>query len=150
MTQRNKNLQKILDFFHLQRKVIIHKIIQEVSESRGKICLTPSQWPLIMFLEHNQASSIKELAKTFGITSSAATQLVDGLVQNKYVQRKNDSNDRRRILLSLTSKAKQDLKEIQKKTEKFFISIFSNLSEKELESYVKINQKITDTLLKKS
>lgn len=149
MAPRSQNIQKLLDFFHLQRKLIISKTIQEVSKNKSKIKLTPSQWPLVMFLENNGASSIKDIARAFGTSSSAATQLVDSVIRNGYAQKKNDSRDRRLQIITLTPKAKRDMEKVRKNIEQLIISTFEKLSDQELEDYLRINKKIVASIPKK-
>lgn len=142
MSPRSNLSREILELLHLQRKTILGRIIQEVARRKDN-CLTPSQWPLIMFLEHNEGINIKRIAQTFGISSSAATQLIDSLVKNGYAERKNDVSDRRMLMINLTRKAKNELRRIQKKAESFILPIFEHLSDNELKDYIRINRKIT-------
>ena len=45
---------------------------------------------------------MSEISERFEVTPAAASQLVDKLVQNGYIQREEDPNDRRAKLLNLT------------------------------------------------
>ncbi|HSG42048.1 MAG TPA: MarR family transcriptional regulator [Anaerolineales bacterium] len=65
------------------------------------------QFSTLMQLFHKGASGMSELSEAFGITPAAASQLVDKLVQNGFIAREEDPNDRRAKLLNLTDKGRE-------------------------------------------
>src|SRR5438128_1296896 len=69
--------------------------------------LNRAQVELLFFLSHNQDVTIKDIAANLNTTSSAATQLVTGLVTDKLAARVGDTADRRSVRIHLT-KAGQD------------------------------------------
>ena len=66
--------------------------------------LTVSQVKSIYLLAHHHALAISELADLLGIGNPAASILVQQLVEQELVERAEDLNDRRRTLVSLTSR----------------------------------------------
>ena len=111
-----------------------------VNKKHPSITLAQSR---ILFLIAEQTDmSVKQLANTLQTTSSAITQLIDGLVAQNYVQRTESELDRRMLLISLTPHGEVELKQIKQERLAYFSSLLSCLSAEELETYVKINQKI--------
>lgn len=62
---------------------------------------------ILAFLKKNQGSAMSEVAKSAGLTTAAATGSVDTLERHEYVVRMRDGLDRRKVLVSLTSKGTQ-------------------------------------------
>ena len=68
--------------------------------------LSMPQFGLLMQMHHKGACGMSEVSDRFDITPAAASQLVDKLVQNGFVQREEDPTDRRAKLLNLTDKGR--------------------------------------------
>lgn len=66
--------------------------------------LTFSQVKAIALLAHHGSLSVGELAALLGVGSPAASILIQQLVEQKLAGRKEDPRDRRRTLVSLTSR----------------------------------------------
>ena len=92
-----------------------------------------------------KGAGIKEIAEKLEMTSSAATQLVDGLVENGYLIRKNNTIDRRAILLEISPKHRKKMNNIKEKAIERFTVLFKTLNDKELATYAALQKKIIDT-----
>jgi DNA-binding MarR family transcriptional regulator len=68
--------------------------------------LSMPQFGLLMQMHHKGACGMSEVSERFEITPAAASQLVDKLVQNGFVKREEDPQDRRAKLLNLTDKGR--------------------------------------------
>jgi len=64
--------------------------------------VTNAQGQIVVCIAKTPGVGIKEVASRLNITSSAVTQLVDGLVRNGLITREQDSRDRRALRLALT------------------------------------------------
>ncbi len=64
--------------------------------------LTYSQAQVLFHLARNPKSLATDVARTFGITLPAVTQVVDRLESKKFVERTENARDRRQMLLTLT------------------------------------------------
>ena len=64
--------------------------------------LTYSQAQVLFHLGRNPNSLVTDVARTFGITLAAVTQVVDRLVGKRFADRAANPRDRRQVLLSLT------------------------------------------------
>jgi DNA-binding MarR family transcriptional regulator len=127
----------------MNRKEIFAKIIEnmgvlhrfgaghKVSNSHQKMP-TRSQICFMAMLAHEDSKTIKELAKQFSMSSSAATQIVDGLVKEKILLRQIDKKDRRKINISLTDLGKKKLLLAKKLRIKIMSKYFEALTDQEL------------------
>ncbi len=64
--------------------------------------LTYSQAQVLFHLARNPKSLVTDVARTFGITLPAVTQVVDRLESKRFVERLENARDRRQVLLTLT------------------------------------------------
>lgn len=69
--------------------------------------LSMPQFSVLMQLHHKGACGMSEISERFEVTPAAASQLVDKLVQNGFIVREEDPNDRRAKLLDLTDKGRE-------------------------------------------
>src|SRR5262245_52124780 len=100
MTKRQKLIEEILHSFHAIRNITKAKA---VGLGHQKF-IAHSRWFVLMMIEHFKKRSIKDIANEMEISSSAATQLVDILVQAGFVIRGEDAKDRRLVELRLSAK----------------------------------------------
>jgi len=94
--------------------VFMHRSMSGWKQFAKSCGLSMPQFSILMQLHHKGAFGMSEVSERFEITAAAASQLVDKLVQNGFVQREEDPKDRRAKLLNLTDKGK---KLIQKGTD---------------------------------
>jgi DNA-binding MarR family transcriptional regulator len=73
--------------------------------------LSMPQFSVLMQLHHKGACGMSEISERFEVTPAAASQLVDKLVQNGFIVREEDPNDRRAKLLDLTDKGRELLEQ---------------------------------------
>ncbi len=142
MIDRKKIIEELLQSMYAMR----HKLMVGYTEKKEMV-VTPSQGCVLRFVRENKSVNVKSVATTLHITSSAATQLIDGLVQNKYLIRNDNALDRREISLELTPKAKKLLKEFKEKGMQKMIGLFETLNDKELVEYAKLNKKINENII---
>lgn len=104
--------------------------------------ITHSQLFVLAIVEAHPTIGIKEIANKINSSSSAATQLVDGLVASGYVLRKSNAKDRRALQLELSAKGRKHITELKKRGMKTMITLFNALNDKELALYLKLHKKI--------
>jgi DNA-binding MarR family transcriptional regulator len=107
---------------------------------------TRASMGVLMVVDNFGQRSVKELASLFGVTPSAATQLVDGLVRDNLIQRRQDPDDRRKVALSLTAKGKQVLEKTKQTHLKSFVRMLSPLTDQELNQFKVLQSKIIEGL----
>lgn len=142
MLNRKQKVEELLeDFKLLKRTSVFHH-----PNSLDIPHITPAQWGVLMFIEQNKESTVKDVANNLSITSSAATQLINGLVDSSYLTREMSKKDRRTVILSLSKKTKTHVDKMKKDCLRQFLKIFEVLSDKEFSEYILINKKIVERL----
>jgi DNA-binding MarR family transcriptional regulator len=87
--------------------VAMQHSLQERAHLAKQSGLSMPQFGILMQIHYRGNCGISDISNRFDITSAAASQLVDKLVQSGLVQREEDPQDRRAKLLNLTEKAKE-------------------------------------------
>ncbi|MEI8196004.1 MAG: MarR family winged helix-turn-helix transcriptional regulator [Phycisphaerae bacterium] len=64
--------------------------------------LTVPQFRTLMFLQHQPAGSVSEVAEHIGLALPSMSKLIDGLVARNFLTRTQHPTDRRRLQLALT------------------------------------------------
>jgi DNA-binding MarR family transcriptional regulator len=80
---------------------IVQTIRMEMRSGRDSNISIP-QFRTMRFIQRNPDSSLSNLAEHLGLTLPSVSKLVDGLVKQKLVTRKESTADRRRLILELT------------------------------------------------
>jgi DNA-binding MarR family transcriptional regulator len=146
MDDRRKLIEKILEDIH----AIKHEIATEIHLFSANIQITHSQWLVLHLVKSNGTINLKDLANLLDTTSSAATQIVDGLVNKGLLLRKRNPDDRRTLKIELSEKFKNQFDSIKNKSFKTLSSLFDVLDNDELSKYCKFNSKIANKILLKS
>jgi len=80
---------------------IVQAIRMEMRRGRASNISIP-QFRTLRFIQRNPDSSLSHLAEHLGLTLPSVSKLVDGLVKQKLVTRKESTADRRKLTLILT------------------------------------------------
>jgi DNA-binding MarR family transcriptional regulator len=136
-THRAQLIAELLEGMH----AFNHRFLSKMRSDSG---LPFSQMAVLHLVEEHGGTSIGELSKLLGITSSAVTQLVDELEHKGYLFRQSRLDDRRALEINLTQKCKTDLAELKIAQVERLGALFNALSDEELEQYVALNKKLTD------
>jgi DNA-binding MarR family transcriptional regulator len=95
---KRKELVKVV-LAHFQRNsgqgVVLSQLIAEKSG------LSPTDLETLGFLEQEGPMTAGRLAQLSGLTTGAVTRLIDRLEAAKYVRRRDDPTDRRRVVVEL-------------------------------------------------
>ena len=118
--------------------IIRQKIASIMNLSLKHIPLTYSQWQALNHVRKQKKVSIKELAALLDITSSAATQIVDGLVKKGFLVRERSRQDRRMQKITLSRKSLIQMEKSMKK----ICPLFNALDDDELTEYCRLTAKI--------
>jgi DNA-binding MarR family transcriptional regulator len=108
--------------------------------------LNRSQFEVMMFILRSENPTIKDIAKAFTITSSAATQLVEGLVHKGLVERRESEEDRRIVNVFLSKEGEAKCKTFKKLVFMQMTKKLTTLSDQELLAMKKIADKVTAAL----
>ncbi len=113
--------------------VVMRTIRTEMRNRRGAE-LTVPQFRTMLFLDRNPSSSLQDLAGNLGLTSPTVCKMVDGLVADGLVTRQDSSEDRRKVLLALTSRGQVILDQAQSGTRARLAEILSVLNAEDRET----------------
>lgn len=105
---------------------------------------SPSQVGILLLIARQGPQSLKELARHMCMSSSAATQLADGLIKDRLLTRTEDQTDRRRISLALTESGKRRLSQARKEHVAVLAKFLDPLTENELIEWKRLQRKIID------
>jgi DNA-binding MarR family transcriptional regulator len=75
--------------------------------------LTYAQAHVMFHVARNPNTLMTDVARTFGITLPAVTQVVDRLVAKKLVERRDNPRDRRQVLLAVTPGGQALVRELE-------------------------------------
>ncbi len=138
MNNREQKIKELMESIQLLKHNITFKTGGYAKIPR----VTASQWGVLMMIEEHSGGTVKDVAKALGVSSSAATQLIDGLVANGYVVRDEDTEDRRKVILKLSKKTKKQVERMKIERTKNLLKLFKVLSDKELDQFILLNKKI--------
>jgi MarR family transcriptional regulator, organic hydroperoxide resistance regulator len=86
--------------------VFMHRSMRSWHRFAKSTGVSMPQFSILMQLHHKGACGMSQISERFDISNAAASQLVDKLVQNEYVERAEDPTDRRAKVLQIAPKGK--------------------------------------------
>lgn len=92
---------------HKWMDIFMHRSWRSWNHLAKSTGLSMPQFGILMQVHHRGNCAIGDVSEHFDITSAAASQLVDKLVQNGLIHRDEDPNDRRAKMLNLTDKGRE-------------------------------------------
>ena len=98
--------------------------------------LSMSQLGALFQIRHRGSSGVTDLGDDLGVTSSAASQLLERLVQQGLILRSEDPSDRRVKQLVLTEKGLQVLQESIRARQSWLSDLAETLSDSEREAVI--------------
>jgi DNA-binding MarR family transcriptional regulator len=137
MTDRKQQIEQLMERLHsLKRRMTPD------SQGAGEDCLAHSQWLVLHLVSRQEGIGIKELAAQLGISSSAATQIVDGLVGKGFLNRQPSLEDRRALHLSLPEESRRRVESAKEHRLERIGAIFGILDDPEFQTLVTLLDKV--------
>ncbi|MGR3309980.1 MAG: MarR family winged helix-turn-helix transcriptional regulator [Candidatus Brocadiales bacterium] len=115
ITVRNL-MQEVTRGFHIFEK--------NVSISCG---VTPSQWSTLLAFDDTDVLKMNELSKRLTLATSTMTRMIDNLVREGLVERKQDFTDRRTVMVCLTKEGKQLTKRLHRLQSEYFSTLLDHI-----------------------
>jgi len=145
MIDRRSRIEGLIQNFHTIR----HRLLTGTYILSAKNQIPNSQWMVLRIVYQNEGIGVKELSRMLGISSSAATQLVDSLVKKGHLVREQSPEDRRALKIRPSKKTKEliDISNTQALGKVY--SLFDVLSDEELQKYCDLSKKVADKMLGK-
>lgn len=127
--------------------VNIRRIIKLYDHMLKPVCedygLMPIEATIISFLHnHPGRDTAAEIAELRMLSKSSVSQGVENLIQKGLLVRSQDTEDRRKIHLSLTEKAEPITEDIEKVWRGFRDKIFRGFSEEEEKAFLQYNERL--------
>ncbi|MDD4201919.1 MAG: MarR family transcriptional regulator [Candidatus Omnitrophica bacterium] len=99
---------------------------------------------VIEMLKDKNVCQMKDVAGVLGVAMSTATALIDRMVETNYVKRAADTNDRRVVLIHLTSKAQKISTLIDKVRSETVKKVYSVLTSDEQDTLLALIKKVVE------
>lgn len=107
-----------------------------------------ARYLILVILLHcpERKATPNEIAKELNVTRGNMTGLIDGLLKDGFVTKKMDREDRRKVWIEVTPKAKERLNEILPDYFSRMAKFMSVLKKEEIETFTKLAKKLQTNL----
>ena len=113
--------------------VCMHHSMRNFFHYSIKSGLSMSQIGALFWVSHKGNCAVSDIGEVLGITSAAASQMLERLVQQGLVLRSEDPTDRRMKQIALTDKGRQVLQESIQARQSWLSDLAEALSDREKE-----------------
>jgi DNA-binding MarR family transcriptional regulator len=133
-------VKEILAGFQRQsgQTVLLSQVIADKTD------LSPTDLETMGFLEQEGPVTAGRLAELTGLTTGAVTRLIDRLEAAKYVRRRSDSADRRRVVVELNRARMKDFDQFYGPMSSESAKLLERYTEKELELVARLLRDMYD------
>ena len=90
--------------------------------------------------------TLNQLAEKCGITRQSTKQLVDKLVEKGYVTLEKSDADKRNMIIVITDKGRRWGAENLDKNMRFVSELYADISERDIKTFAKVQQKLLNKL----
>jgi DNA-binding MarR family transcriptional regulator len=125
---------------------LIHYSMRDMFRYAKDTGLSMPQLGALMQVYHKQNCAVSDVGSEMGITSAAASQMLDRLVQQSYIERTEDPVDRRVKQIVLTEKGMGIVKGVIQARLERFSEIVSSLTQEEKQQTQKVITMLMDQL----
>src|SRR5215468_9329344 len=108
--------------------------------------LTYAQAQVLFYVAQHLGCHMGLVAKTFNVTLSAITQIVDRLVQKRFLTRSSNPTDRRVSILELTTEGKALVQELEKLQVEVLEPVLQRLSARDRDHLIKGLEKFVEAV----
>ena len=128
------NVMEKLDDIYIQKIQDVGKRLS-MKDPFGELTNTQSQ--AVFKISKICPCTLSDVAKSLRTTKSAASTLVERLVVRGVLERKQDPDNRRRVLITLTRQAQRFQKALEEELEKEMIRIADHMNPEDFNMWVK-------------
>lgn len=118
-------------------------------EDMNRLTIAQAKVANYIFEHNTEDIMLKDIAKSVKVTPGAASQMVDFLVKKGLVVRKQNENDRRAVIISLSDKGKEIIDNARETFEVLAKDIFDGISQKDEETFVRVLKHVYARLIEK-
>lgn len=132
-------------------------MIHDIAQAYTKICepihkkysIQPTAFDILMFIANNEnETTARDITEIRGIKPNLVSFHVDKLVQNDYLIREKDTKDRRKVILKLTDKTDEIIKDGREIQKVFNDLLLQDINEDELKVLVEFYTKLSNNAKK--
>jgi DNA-binding MarR family transcriptional regulator len=136
--KENTSLALTHDLFQLMKQFPRPKLKQSAIDG-----LTRSEYELLVMLVMNldrgkKALTVTEISSLLQITPAGVTHLINPLEQAGYIERLQDPNDRRIVLIGLTDKGTQVAESLISEVQENLIGLINHLGEEDSKTLIRL------------
>ena len=117
--------------------VYMHRSMQNLNRFSKEKGISMSQLFALTFVHHHGTCGVSHLGEGLGVSNAAASQLLDKLVQQNFIERTEDPADRRGKQISLTASGQQFIKDSFIARHSWFQELQDTLSEPEMDQVIR-------------
>ncbi|KKR08507.1 MAG: Transcriptional regulator, MarR family [Parcubacteria group bacterium GW2011_GWC2_39_14] len=133
-----QNTEQLIETIFNLKRLIFSQLQKTTQISAEKMI----QFEALSFINSQEKTRMKDLARLFGITPPSITCFINKLEDKKLLSRKHEKQDRRNVYLELTKTGKKFLETTQKNIKSKMINFLSPLNEKDKKDLINIYQKL--------
>ena len=148
MSDRKHAISKILNSFQIIRRALLQQVARQQSCQDNEDNVSLAQQMTLLTVAARGAISVKDIAKARMISSSAATQVVNSLVDKGLLIRSQDAQDRRATVVTLGPRYQRLMAAHTENVTTYLTPVFDALTGEELQEYERLNRKLVDSLHK--
>lgn len=129
-------------------RTIAKKVGEQLVENlqQNNIDITADQWSVISMLRNKKESSQKNIGIEFGYDKVMVMRIIRNLKAKGLVNKKICSNDKRTRIITLTKQGHEVYERIEPLAEKTIKDATYTLTDRELDFYIQISEKIIENL----
>lgn len=132
--------------FILDRTARRVKQYAQTSFSDKAFDITIDQWSILKALYSEDPMTHKELAEKTGKDQPTLTRMIDIIMKKELLERVEHPEDRRCLLVQLTNKGKNKVKELSPEIAQIRMKAWENLSEEDFKNFTRILNTIYNNL----
>ena len=127
--------------------VMLREMSKRNESSLNKMNLPVSNIIVLDVLREKGPSAMGDIARSLGLTMSAATGIVDKMIKNGVVKRERSDTDRRVVKVALLKKGQDICEKVQKMRKDIISDMYSVLSDQERDEYLTILRKVYSNMI---
>lgn len=122
---------------------LFHKSMAHMNECCvEEMNLTPHQFIVLKIIANTDNCIMSDLSNNLGVTMGNMTTMLDRLIKEGFAARKQEPDDRRVVGVRLTNKGKDIVAKATKKRQNILLNMLKKLSNKDIETMLKLIEKI--------
>ncbi len=148
--QKPSPLQEFVGSAHLFSSALTEVLQAGLLRQVGGARLSFSQLKLLQLLAVAKTQTIGELAAFLGVSSAAASKMVDKLVQRNWLSRAIGEADRRAAHVSLTARSRRLLADYDQKRQEKLAKVFRSCPASDMRKLAKLMDQLTAAIVNHS